>query len=128
MSTSAQYASTVRAATVTLPATANTGRDGSGTITSIFTAGASGSRIDDIYITAINNTTAGTFRLFIHNGTASFLWLEIPVSAITVSGTQQAWSYSLLNQGLVLPSGYSLRAAPQTTDIFTVIVTRAGDF
>ena len=38
MSTTAQYASTVKAATISLTATANTARDGTGTITTVHTA------------------------------------------------------------------------------------------
>jgi hypothetical protein len=130
MSTSAQYASTVKAASVALTATANTNRDGAtGVYTTIFTAGSSGSRIDDIYIVATGaSTTAGVIRLFIHNGTAGFLWQEILVTATTPSTTVAVWSYTLLNQGLVIPTGYSLRASTNNAEGFNVLVTRAGDF
>ena len=128
MSTSAQYASTVRAATVALAATANTVRDGTGTITSIFLAGVSGSRIDDIYIISTGTCTAGVIRLFISNGTTFFLWQEILVTATTPSTTQAVWSYTLLNQGLAIPTGYSLRASTNNAEAFNIMVTRAGDF
>jgi len=129
MSTSAQYASTVRAATVALTATANTNRDGAtGVYTTIFAAGSSGSRIDDVYIVASGTTTAGVIRLFVHNGTAGFLWQEILVTATTPSTTVAVWSYTLLNQGLVIPTGYSLRASTNNAEGFNVLVTRAGDF
>jgi len=128
MSTTAQYASTVKAATVSLTATANTARDGTGTITTIQTAGTSGTRIDDIYIVATGTTTAGVIRLFIHNGTAAFLWQEILVTATTPSTTQASWSYTLLNQGLTIPTGYSLRASTNNAETFNVLVTRSGDF
>ncbi len=129
MSTSAQYASTVKAASVALTATANTNRDGAtGVYTTIFTAGSSGSRIDDIYIVATGTTTAGVIRLFVHNGTTGFLWQEILVSAVTPSTTQAVWSYTLLNQGLVIPTGYSLRASTNNAEGFNVLVTRGGDF
>jgi len=128
MSTTAQYASTVKAAAVSLTATANTARDGTGTITTIQTAGTSGTRIDDIYIVATGTTTAGVIRLFIHNGTAAFLWQEILVTATTPSTTQASWSYTLLNQGLTIPTGYSLRASTNNAEAFNVMVTRSGDF
>jgi hypothetical protein len=128
MSTTAQYASTVKAAAVSLTATANTARDGTGTITTIQTAGTSGTRIDDIYIVATGTTTAGVIRLFIHNGTAAFLWQEILVTATTPSTTQASWSYTLLNQGLTIPTGYSLRASTNNAETFNVLVTRSGDF
>ena len=128
MSTSAQYASTVKAATVALTATANTARDGTGTITTIHAAGALGARIDDIYIVSTGTCTAGVIRLFIHNGTTAFLWQEILVTATTPSTTQAVWSYTLLNQGLVIPTGFSLRASTHNAEAFNILVTRAGDF
>lgn len=127
MSTSANYASTVRAASGQVT-TANTNRNGTGTIVSVFTAGSSGSRIDDIYIVATGTTTAGVVRLFISDGTNIRLWQEILVSAVTPSTTVQVWSYTLLNQALLLPSGYSLQASTNNSETFNIIVTRAGDF
>lgn len=127
MSTSAQYASTVRAASGQVT-TANTNRNGTGTIVSIFTAGASGSRIDDIYIVSTGTTTAGVVRLFISDGTNIRLWQEIIVSAVTPSTTVQVWSYALINQALLLPSGYSLQASTNNSETFNILVTRAGDF
>lgn len=127
MGTTAQYAATPRAALGQV-SVANTARDGTGTLATIFTAGASGSRIDDIYIQATGTTTAGVVRLFIHDGTNARLLQEILVSAVTPSTTVQAWSYSLLNQSLVIPSGYSLRASTNNAETFNVSVLRAGDF
>jgi len=127
MSTSANYASTVRAASGQVT-TANTNRNGTGTIVSVFTAGSSGSRIDDIYIVATGTTTAGVVRLFISDGTNIRLWQEILVPAVTPSTTVAVYSTSLLNQALLLPSGYSLQASTNNSETFNIIVTRAGDF
>lgn len=127
MSTTANYAATPRAAFGQV-STANTNRDGTGTIATIFTAGASGSRIDDIVVIATGTTTAGMVRLFLHDGTNARLWVELPVTAATPSGTVQAFAASLLNQSLILPSGWSLRASTHNAETFNVIVDRAGDF
>jgi len=128
MSTSAQYASTVRAAAGQVT-TANPNRDGTtGAYVSIFTAGASGSRIDDIYMTATVTTTAGMIRLFISDGTNTRLLSETPVAAITVSATTAAWTNVLLSQGLVIPSGYILKASTEKSEAINILVTRAGDF
>jgi hypothetical protein len=67
-------------------------------------------------------------RLFISDGTNVRLWQEILVSAITPSTTVQVWSYTLLNQALILESGWSLQASTNNAETFNVIVTRAGDF
>lgn len=127
MATTAQYASTVRAA-VAQVTTANTNRNGTGTIVTVFTAGSSGSRIDDISIDATGTVTAGVVRLFINDGSTSYLWQEILVTATTPSTTVAVWSYTLLNQALVIPSGWSLRASTNNAETFNIIVTRAGDF
>ena len=127
MSTAAQYASTVTSAAVQVT-TANTNRDGTGTITTVLTAGASGSRIDDIYMVATGTTTAGVIRLFVHDGTNARLLSETLVAAITPSTTVQVWSNTLLSQAIVLKTGYSLRASTQIGETFNIIVTRAGDF
>jgi hypothetical protein len=128
MSTAAQYASTVRAA-VAQVTTANPNRDGTtGTYVTVFTAGASGSRIDDIYMTATVTTAAGMIRLFISNGTNIRMLSETPVTAITVAATTAAWTAVFLNQGLILPSGYLLIASTEVSNAINILVTRAGDF
>lgn len=127
MSTAAQYASTVTTAAVQVT-TANTNRDGTGTITTVLTAAASGTRIDDIYMVATGTTTAGVIRLFVHDGTNARLLSETLVTAITPSTTVQVWNNTLLSQGIVLKTGYSLRASTNNTETFNIIVTRAGDF
>lgn len=127
MSTQAQYASTPRTA-IAQATSANTNRDGTGTIATVFTAGASGSRIDDVTITAVGTTTAGMVRLFLHDGTNARLLREVAVSAITPSGTVAAFTASLTNLALVLQSGWSLRASTHNAETFNVCVTRAGDF
>lgn len=127
MATTAQYASTVRTAQAQV-STANTNRNGTGTIATVFTAGSSGSRIDDIYITATGTTTAGVVRLFLNDGTNTWLFQEILVSAITPSTTVQVWQSVQLNLALILASGWSLRASTNNAETFNIQVTRAGDF
>ena len=127
MATTAQYASTVQSAQAQI-STANTNRNGTGTIATVFTGATNGSRIDDISIVATGTTTAGVVRLFISDGSNVRLWQEILVTAITPSTTVQVWSYTLLNQALLLENGWSLQASTNNAETFNVIVTRAGDF
>jgi hypothetical protein len=127
MATAAQYASTVRTAQAQV-STANTNRNGTGTIATVFTAGSSGSRIDDIYITATGTTTAGVVRLFLNDGTNTWLFQEILVTAITPSTTVQVWQSVQLNLALILANGWSLRASTNNAETFNIQVTRAGDF
>ena len=132
MSTSAQYVSTPKCG-VGQVSVANTNRDGTGTIVTVFSAGASGSRIDAIDLKAVGTTTAGMIRLFIHDGTNARLLTEVPVIAITPSGTLPSWEAQLNTNTmtqvlpLVLPTGYSLRAATNNAETFNVIAL-GGDF
>ena len=127
MASNAQYAS-IPASAMAVISAANTARDGTGTIVTVETAGASGTRIDDIVITATGTTTAGMVRLFLHDGTNARLWREVPVTAITPSATVQAFTATLSNLALVLQTGWSLRASTHNAETFNILVTRAGDF
>lgn len=92
MSAAANFASTTRSEIADVSA-ANTNRDGTGTIVSGFTAGASGSRVDRIEIRATGSTTAGMVRAFKKKGAGAWkLWREYPVSAITPSATVAAFN------------------------------------
>lgn len=123
MATSPNYAATPRASSVVI-STANTARDGTGTLGTVFTAGTGGSRIDRIIAHATVATTAGMVRLFVHDGTNARLWRELPVEAVTPSASVPAWSAELLfpsNNPLVLPSGWSLRASTHNAQSFVVV-------
>lgn len=104
--------------------TANTNRDGTGTIGTIFTAGSNGSLIDHIDVNAVGSTTAGVVRLFIHNGSTAFLWKELLVGAITPSATVKVFEASVdcsrPENRLELPSGWSLRASTHNAESFNV--------
>lgn len=127
MATQAQYAATPRSA-VGQVSTANANRDGTGTIVSIFSAGANGSRVDDIWIVATATVTAGVVRLYLNDGTNTRLWQEIMVTATTPSTTVQTFNTALFNQALILPNGWSLQASTNNANTFNILVTRAGDF
>jgi hypothetical protein len=127
MSQYAQYASTVANGAVTISA-ANTNRDGSGSITDIITGAANGTRIDDVQITAQGTTTNGMIRLFIYNGTTSFLFREINVYATIPGAVTPTWNQQLTDLMLVLKTGWKLRASTQNAEAFNILVTRAGDF
>ncbi len=132
MSTSAQYASIPKCG-VGQVSVANANRDGTGMIVTVFSAGASGSRIDAIDLKAVGTTTAGMVRLFIHDGADARLLTEVPVIALTPSGTLPSWEAQLNTNTmtqvlpLVLPTGYSLRAATNNAETFNLLAF-GGDF
>jgi hypothetical protein len=126
MASSPQYVGTAKSPSVAISA-ANTNRDGTtGTYGTVMTAGASGSRVDRINITASGaSTTAGMIRLFL----GSALIKEVPVIAITPSATQPAWSTEVVfDNGLVLQASAVLKASTEKAEAFNVTVVSGGDF
>lgn len=97
-------------------------------VATVYTAGASGSRIDAVTITAAGTTTANMVRLFIHDGSAYRLLQEVPVNAITPSDSVAVYSNTIVfTVPLCLQSGYSLRATTDNAETYNVIA-HGGDF
>ena len=108
--------------------TANTGRDGSGTVVTIWTPGADGGRLDYVRVQATGTTTVGVVRLFVYDGSLYFLWKELLVTAITPSTTVEAFSIEFVpTEPLALPTGYSLRASTHNAETFKVFA-HGGNF
>jgi hypothetical protein len=114
--------------------TANTARDGSGTIVNVLTAGSSGSRIDRLDAQAIAASTSGMLRWFLHDGANSRLYFETNVVAITPSASVPAWRYTASREAanrelfpILLESGQSLRVATNNAETFNIVAT-GGDF
>lgn len=127
MSASPQFAAIPATAMVQI-STANTNRDGTGTFGTLITAPTAGSRVDDIQITAAGTTTAGVVRMFLSDGTNSRLLAEYLVPAVTPSTTVAVWSIKLVNLGIILKSGWSLRFATHNAETFNIAMLRGGDF
>lgn len=127
MANTAQFASIPKVGAATIAA-ANAGRDGSGTIATVFTAGVSGSRIDVINVKAQAATTAGMVRIYLSNGTTHYLIFEVPVTAVTPSASVATFEAAIYcPEGLTIPNGYSLRASTEKAESFNIIA-RGGDF
>lgn len=108
---------------------ANTNRDGTGTLATVYTAGATGSRIDSLLVQATATTTAGMIRLFISDGVNDRLIMELPVVATTTAATIPAWSATVnFQKGLVLQATWLLKASTHNAETFNIIPTVAGDF
>lgn len=106
---------------------ANTALDGTGTVATVFTAGTSGSRIDEVIIQAAGTTTTGMVRLFLYDGSNYSLFDEQTIAAVTPSSTVAAARYRKTYANLVLPTGWSLRAATAKAETFKVTAL-GGDF
>ena len=112
-----------------LVSVANAGRDGTGTLVTLFSAGTIGSRIDKVVIAAITTTTAGMVRLYISDGTNHTLLVEVPVAAVTVSATVPGFTavVSTVQFPLSIPAGYSLRVSTNNAESF-IATAFGGDF
>lgn len=126
MASAPAFAATPRIAAASV-STTNTGRDGTGTVATVFTAGASGSQIREVDFKATGNTNAASIVLFLYDGTTYYALTEVAVTAITASATTASYSSTVLFSNLFLPSSWSLRAsitaAPATG---SVVVTALG--
>ncbi len=109
--------------------TANTNRDGTGTIATVVTAGTNGTRIERVRVKAVGTTTVGMIRLYISDGTNIRLLHEIPVTAITPSGTVESFEAEIVfsDNELVLQTGHLLRASTHVTETFNIFC-EVGDF
>ncbi len=108
--------------------TANTGRDGTGTVGTVYTPGTNGGRIEMVRVVAAGTTTAGVVRLFIYDGSTYFLIKEIMVLAVTPSTSVEVANYEWVpTVPILLPTGYSLRASTNNSEVFKVHV-EASDF
>lgn len=100
--------------------TANTAKDGTGTVVTLFTAGANGGRVDYVKVRALGTNVATVIRLFINNGsptsTASnnSLFVDMTIAATTNSETAQLVD-NIITLDLSLPAGYTITATIGTT-------------
>lgn len=123
MATTASYASTPRVSTGTILA-GDWSRTAPTQAATVFTAGASGSRIDKITAQVGGTSTASVLRLWTYNGSTYSLWQELPLLAVVPSGST-AGSLVTLNSNssttmpLIIPTGTSLRATIHDTQLLT---------
>jgi hypothetical protein len=113
--------------------TANTNRDGTGTIVTVASGPAAsaaagvGKRISRVTVQAPGTTTNGVIRFYLSldNGTTNRLICEKLVASITPSTSIAAFRMEVNELvGLILPGGNTalLRASTNNTETFNVIV------
>lgn len=112
--------------------TANTNRDGTGTLGTLVTGATNGTRIDRIVATAISTTTAGMLRFFLYDATNTRLVYELAVTAIMPSGTVVAWTGEWVRTDglpiIIVPSGWILKVGTNNAESFDVVAVVSGDF
>lgn len=112
--------------------TANTNRDGTGTIVDVVTGDTDGTRIDSVVIQATTTTVAGMIRLYVWNTSAHNLFYEQTVTAITPTASVAAFRAEVSrNDGrplVVLPSGWKLTASVHNASESFRVHALGGDF
>jgi len=100
----------------------------------IVTAGASGTKIEEIVVHAVATslaatTVTGLVYAFLHDGTTFHLYDAIPVVAVTASATTAPFRSSRTYSNLWLKSGWSLRCS-QSANAASVlkVVAFGGDY
>lgn len=110
--------------------TANTNRDGTGTLGTIITGGSNGTRIEALKAVAAGTTTAGVIRYFITDaaGANPKLFEERLVTAVTPSTTVKVFEdFWVLDRPIVLASGQLLKAGTHNAETFNIHPV-CGDF
>jgi hypothetical protein len=119
-------------------AAANTARDGSGSLVTLFTAGANGSRIDFIKFTSAQATPAASslrvIRVFLTDtgGANPRLIEEVILTAVTASNTTAGATTTLtFTGGLVIASGQIIKVAQSvyaSAADTTHVIARGGNY
>lgn len=102
----------------------------------IITAGASGTKVEEVVVQAsksgslVATTVAGLCYLWLHDGTNYRLFDVITVPAITASATVSGFRQRNVYGSLVLKSGWSLRASQSIAGNASILVVSGfgGDF
>lgn len=94
INTTPNFTTTPNNAPVAIAASAETSRTAPTNVNKVLTGGTNGTLVEALSFIATGTTTAGMLRIFhrIANAGTYFLIGEVPVSAVTPSGTVQCWT------------------------------------
>lgn len=96
---------------------ANTNLDGTGTVQTVFTAGANGAKVNKISFRAAGTNVQTVARIFLNNGGATstasnnVLYREVTLSISTASANSAMAQFDLVFDNFHLPAGYTLTFA-----------------
>ena len=112
--------------------TANTARDGTGTVLTVFTSDATnGGFVQKVRVRAAGTNVATVMRLFINNGSTNataannILYEELTIAATTASEVAQL-ANNEITLNIALPAGYKLNATIGTTVATGLYVSTIG--
>ena len=128
MATTPNFTSTSRLATAAV-STANTNRDGTGTIVSVITGVAAGTKVFEVDVTMTVTSTAGMVRLFLSSDSGSTwkLFDEVAIAAATASASVKATRVATQYTNLILPSASWILGASTHNAEASVVTALGGD-
>lgn len=128
MASNPSFLSTARYAAVNV-STANTAIDGTGTITSLLTGVAAGTRVLEIDVQCAATSAAALVNIFISadSGTTWRLFDQITVSAATASNTVKANRNFVSYTNLILPGTTFVLGVTTSISQSTNVIVLGGD-
>ena len=112
-------------------ATANTAKDGTGTVVTLFTAGVDGGRVDKIKIRPTGASVQTVLRVFLNNGLTNAtpanntLYMERTIPAYTLSETTEQLDIAV-QLDVALPAGWRVNCTIGTTVASALALTCEG--
>ena len=111
--------------------TANTAMDGTGTVLTVFTAGANGSYVKKLVVKHAGTNIATVLRVFINNGStnatvANNILIEEFSLAASTANAAAALAKIEIPLNLPLPAGYKINVVVGTTVSAGLLVTGVG--
>jgi hypothetical protein len=111
---------------------ANTAMDGTGTVVTVFTAGANGSYVRRLRVKAQGTNQANVMRVFVNNGSTNAtaannaLFGELALVGSTASNSALVGPDAEYLMNLVLPAGYVINVCMGVTSAAGWIVSAEG--
>lgn len=128
MAVTPNFTSTSRLATASVSA-ANTNRDGTGTIVTVLTGVAAGTKVFEVDVQMTVTSTAGMVRLFLSSdsGTTWKLFDEVAIAAATVSASVKGTRVATQYTNLILSSASWVLGAATHNAEASVVTALGGD-
>lgn len=106
--------------------TANSNRDGTGTLVALFTAGPSatykGASIRTITIKSEVNTTSGMIRFYIDDLSNKYLFMEVPVKTLTKSAIDESYERTIVfPDDFDLEAGYKIQVSTENSQEMSLL-------
>jgi len=125
-----QFASTVNVGSGLAPATLDTSLTAPTNVTTVVTAGSSGTKIEEIVVQGVGTTAAGVLNIFRYDGSTYHLVDQFLITAVTSSTTAVAYRSNRTYENLMLESTDTLRITVTVSGLQSLLKVTCfgGDF